>query len=598
MSDGAADPLGTRTWMAYDDKAIYVAFECSEPDMGKVRAIETRPGANFENDDFVVLRLDPFDTRQEGRFNFFRVNALGTQEEFLVGGAAAKREWRGDWEAKAGRTDKAWIIEMRIPWTVISRPGGGKPINMMLNFVRMSQHLGTKLLWSNSTLASRPELEGSWQNIKPPAERFVVKPQLLAYGLAEQVSGRTLGRMGLDVKAKLSPQINAIGTLYPDVRNVEQQVESASFSRSERFLGDARPFFAEGTDYFSMGGQFTIGRLFYSRRIDDLVAGAKVFGSLDPTTNIGALATLGNNKEHDLAFTYRKDLRNQGSIRGYTTVHADGTRNEHLMGAAVNQRRGNWSVDAQTARLTTRNLTSNASNFGVDFSEPNLFMTANFLSVPQDFNPYLGLMNWRDQVGGYFFSNYYRETQNKPIKSVNIESYYNKLKHFNGDPFQDGWNGSISIETRNNQRYSLWGENRKYDNTADKNIGVSYNYQTNNRFRQWNAWYMNGRVSSSPYTQYGLGSSVRVLKKLDFGLSYLHEKFHGSSNQTILTAGWEFDPKRAITARAVRNGSDTNAYLAFRSSGFAGAEFFVILGDPNARKTQNRLVVKYVVPLK
>jgi len=38
----------------------------------------------------------------------------------------------------------------------------------------------------------------------------------------------------------------------------------------------------------------------------------------------------------------------------------------------------------------------------------------------------------------------------------------------------------------------------------------------------------------------------------------------------------------------------TNAYLAYRNAGFAGTEWYVIVGDPNAMEWRSRLAAKIV----
>jgi len=597
ISSGANDDTKTRAWIGYDDQFIYAAYDCPEANPADIVGRETRPGSNFEGDDYIALRLDPFDTRQDGRYSFFRVNSLGTQDDYIAGGTAAKREWRGDWDAKVGRDGHGWMVEMRIPWKVLSYPTADKPLNMTLNFVRMSQRLGAKIIWSNSTSNGRNELEGSWQGVTPPKTKFTIKPQVLAYGLVDQTDKVLSGKAGVDIKAKLSPQLNAIGALSPDFRDIEQQVESASFSRSERYQGDARPFFAEGKDFFSMGGMFSLGRLFYTRRIQEFDAGAKVFGALQPGTNIGALATIGDHT-HDAGFTFAKDLKNQGQISTFGTLHHDSSRDETVYGVSGTQRFGNWALDGTGTLFHNKTQTSSASNYGVDYSVPNFFVTANYKSIPQGFRPYLSLLDYTDQTGSWVYGEYNREMENKPIRSIHMDTYVDNIDHFNGKSFLHGWNGNLNIETRNHQSFSLWSENRRYDDASDKVLGVSYGYQTTDRFRRWSTWVEKGRRSSQAYTQFGGNASVRVLKKLDLGLSAMKQNFQGLAEQYVLTAGWEFDPKRAVTGRVVKTGSDVNAYLAYRSSGFAGAELFVILGDPNAIRSQRKLVVKYVVPLK
>lgn len=90
---------------------------------------------------------------------------------------------------------------------------------------------------------------------------------------------------------------------------------------------------------------------------------------------------------------------------------------------------------------------------------------------------------------------------------------------------------------------------------------------------------------------------MRVFGHLDLGLRAQLIQMNGPQEQYVATAGWEFDAKRSLTGRLVKNGKDINSYIAYRSSGFAGNELFVIFGDPNARKSRARIGLKFVMPI-
>jgi hypothetical protein len=73
---------------------------------------------------------------------------------------------------------------------------------------------------------------------------------------------------------------------------------------------------------------------------------------------------------------------------------------------------------------------------------------------------------------------------------------------------------------------------------------------------------------------------------------------HGDTErQAILSANYDLGSDRSISGRAVMQGDDWNAYIAYKRSGNAGMEYFVILGDPNAQKFRSSLILKVTYPL-
>ena len=66
--------------------------------------------------------------------------------------------------------------------------------------------------------------------------------------------------------------------------------------------------------------------------------------------------------------------------------------------------------------------------------------------------------------------------------------------------------------------------------------------------------------------------------------------------QLITSANWDISKDQSISGRAVYSGNDWNGYLSYRKSGGYGAEYFVILGDPNAETFRSSVIVKAVYP--
>lgn len=589
----------TEAWIGYDTQGIYAALYCHDSHPEQIVARETRPGAEFEGEDFVVLRLDPFFTRQSDSVDRFQVNPLGTCAEEIASGRAAKREWRGEWKAAAKRVPDGWIVEMFLPWRMLSYPRPGpEGLKMSVNFVRFYGRGKNREMWSNLTANFRGEMEGIWEGVKPPTPP-APKPQFLAYGLGawDGDAARTKLDGGLDIKYQPTQQMTLIGALNPDFQNVEQQVENISFSRSERFQEDSRPFFAEGSGQFYMTVEYGMGRLFYSRRIADFDLGAKAYGRLNPQWSLGALATTGAGQERNAAFNLQRVLPNGGNVGVFGTYRKDLDRDDTSIGATVNERFGNFWLGGEAVVERDPVYDGHAHTYSISYSVPKLFSVVRHTEITEDFRPALGLIDFADRKGVDTYSEYNDTFPNRWINRVHTSLYAKDFEHSSsGQPFTSGFNFFTMLQTRTHQEFQYSWSNQMFEGQRDQTHYLGHAIGSGNRFSNAYVGYTWGVLAGEPYRYVQFMGTRRVIGKLDVGLSLFLEDGLGSAKQYVGTVGWEFDPKRALTGRWVRSRGKTNAYVAYRSGGFAGNELYVILGDPNAETFRQKLTVKFVWP--
>ena len=64
--------------------------------------------------------------------------------------------------------------------------------------------------------------------------------------------------------------------------------------------------------------------------------------------------------------------------------------------------------------------------------------------------------------------------------------------------------------------------------------------------------------------------------------------------QQILIFAYDFSPALSLGSRLIWQIEGVNIYFALRRSGYAGTDFFIILGDPNASEFKQRLVAKVI----
>ena len=131
-NEGKPVRVQTTALVTYDESNFYVAFECREPDIAKIRAdVTKRDGPTFY-DDSVELFVDPTDSRRS--YFHFSTNTLGTQFEAKVFNAG----WNGQWESAAELGVNKWTAEIAIPFATLGVSMPSRGTRWALNLTRNS----------------------------------------------------------------------------------------------------------------------------------------------------------------------------------------------------------------------------------------------------------------------------------------------------------------------------------------------------------------------------------------------------------------------------------------------------------------------------
>jgi hypothetical protein len=590
---GQSPKDATSAWLTYDADAIYVAFRCE--DAGPLAAQDISPGSSFDSDDYVTFRIDPYGTGSQADLSKFRVNPLNTQSEYIAGGRAAKREWRGEWQSATSKDATGWTVEMRIPWKIFTLPSAGTR-TLRFNLERVQRRTRIESRWSNNGIQERSELNALWTGVEIPKVSDRSKPQFLAYVAPEIDAGTSQLRTGVDVRYAFNPQLTGLLSVAPDFKNIESQVEGIDFSRTERYLDDARPFFNEGGDYFNLTGQFTWGRAFYSRRIGELDLGAKVYGKLDPYTDVGFLTAAKLDEETTTVFK----LRRSGGARQSNSIYATAqdkhgqTRNQ-FVGYSGFSSKGNFEFRSDLAATYNQGPADTAGSFLAGYSCPKWFSIIRYQWVEPTFTLPLGYVPWTDRKGAYWYTEHNNEYRSGRFSSFHTDLYMPAFFNYNGDVQQRGLEWSASVVDRRDIRYRLAKGRTQYGEKFDDTTTAGLTINQSNRYKRFGVDYNWGKVADEKSSFFSGFATVRVLDKVDLGFQQSVFSFSKDrSEQTVATIGWEINAKQSLSGRYVKRDSGNNVYFAYRSAGFSGTELYVIVGDPNADRWRNRVSVKMV----
>ena len=288
----------TEVLAAYDDRYLYFAFHCLDPEPAKVRSNISRRD-NMFNDDWVGLSLDSVGNGQAS-YDMF-VNPAGIQGDILTTPSAGENsapDWV--WESAGRRTEKGYDVELRLPLTSV-RFKSGTDVSMGVLFWRRVSRLGISASWPDVpagkgfierhatmvlhdlkrplTLELGPSATYSWQQVQATPDSFAPaddKPDA-----------------GLSVKYGITSSATVEGTVNPDFSQVESDAYQVEVNqRFPVFYAEKRPFFMEGLGNFELagvGGDAIMRTAVHTRRIVDPFWGAKSTGTQGRVT-FGMLA--------------------------------------------------------------------------------------------------------------------------------------------------------------------------------------------------------------------------------------------------------------------------------------------------------------------
>jgi hypothetical protein len=466
----------TKFWLGYDENAIYLAVYSYDSDPDAILMAETKRDAGLWRDDHIQFEIDAYHSHNWGDFSSFSVNARGTQNSEMGGGRSGKTEWKGDWQAASKVTKDGWVTEMSIPWAILTYPGKEEPTTLGFNVRRNHARDHYDSQFSNIGRTWRNEWAGDWVGVQLPASIF--EPELLilpflAAGAAERddVFDET-ARGGLDLRYRPTPQITALAAVNPDFRNVEGEVEGIDFTRGERFVDESRPFFQEGRRMFrSWSG---MGDYFYSRRIENIDLGTKLYGKLAKRTNLGFLGAFDFADQHDdpwamhrqdylmnlsqgfgegagasVMTTHRNSAREKNSVWGYQ-ANTRITRNTSIQGRygssawrGVELADDETEVDPDGELLTY--LRGDLAQLSVDAWNEWFFMNLDTGFLSPGFRSSNGFFEYQGRRNTGFFMGGGNEFRDSVVRRVGVDLFANYAERYSEG---NGFDGMDSFMTR------------------------------------------------------------------------------------------------------------------------------------------------------
>ena len=283
--DGKPASERTEVWVAFDEKALYVAARMHDAEPAKIVSLLGRRDDALDSDWF-SFAIDPYFDRRSGYQ--FSVNPAGSIIDMtLYNDEWNDSTWDGVWESATRIDDQGWTVEMRIPYDQLRFTACSEYI-WGVNFKRTIQRKNEQDYYSwvpkeeNGYVSRFARLTGV-RDIRP-GRHFEAIPYTvgkLAFSPREagnpfRTGSDLFASVGLDLKYGLKSNLTLDLSLNPDFGQVEVDPAEVNLSVFETYYSEKRPFFIEGANIFAFGNGganhnfgFNWGNpeFFYSRRV-------------------------------------------------------------------------------------------------------------------------------------------------------------------------------------------------------------------------------------------------------------------------------------------------------------------------------------------
>ena len=278
----------TEVRAAYDDRFLYFAFHCVDPEPGKVRSTISRRD-NMFNDDWVGLSLDSVGNGQQS-YDLF-INPAGVQGDVLTTPSAGENSAPDFvWDSAGQRTPEGYDVEIRVPLTTI-RFKSGPDVRMGILFWRRVSRLGMSASWpivpagksfieQHAAMTLHDLKRPLTLELTPSATYSRRETRATPSAFAPASSDPDAG---LSVKYGVTSSATVEGTINPDFSQVESDAFQVEVNqRYPLFFSEKRPFFMEGMGSFELagvGGDAVMRTAVHTRRIVDPLWGGKTTGT-------------------------------------------------------------------------------------------------------------------------------------------------------------------------------------------------------------------------------------------------------------------------------------------------------------------------------
>jgi hypothetical protein len=285
-------PVKTDVLVAYSKTHLFIAFRCYDPEPGKIRA-RMSDRDDLGNQDWVGVILDTFNDKRRS-FDLL-CNPLGMQTDFIEVSSGDDGEWDAIWDSGGRINQHGYFVEMSVPFSSLrfQRKEGDQVwgFDAVRSYPRIVRHhigIFPRDRSNNCYLCQSVKLVGFQGAI--PGKNLEFDPTVVGH-IARHREDDNQGPFiddkkvepGITARWGFTPNLTLSAAVNPDFSQVEADALQLDINEPfALFYSEKRPFFQEGSDFFS-----TRINAVYTRTMRDPSWGLKLTGKEGANT-IGA----------------------------------------------------------------------------------------------------------------------------------------------------------------------------------------------------------------------------------------------------------------------------------------------------------------------
>jgi hypothetical protein len=505
--ENSAPTEKTEAWIMFDQTMFYLAARCHDsapPSQWVANEMRRDTSQLRQNDQFGAV-IDTFHDRRNGYI--FYANPIGGMSDIAVTDEGnPNQDWNPVWEARTGRFDGGWTIEIAIPFKslrYVSGPNQSWGIQLRRGVRRknewhyinplplaMGGSQGTFRISAAATLVGLDLPEAS-RNIE-------IKPYGISRVSTDRVavpafSNDLTGDYGVDVKYGITANLTADVSYNTDFAQVEVDEQQVNLTRFNLVFPEKREFFLEGRGIFEFGrGGVTGGtasanialnatnlipQLFYTRRIGlnggrvvPIDVGGRVTGKVGGfgvgAINIetGSETVSATPKTNFTVLRAKRDILRRSSVGALFTnrsqsVTAPGSAQTYGVDTAFSLLT-DLTFGGFYARTETPGLRGDdASYFGrFEWAGDRYGARAEYLVVGDNFNPEVGFVR-RDNVERSFGTVRFspRPKSLSGVRKITNEATVEYIENRQGVLESRQLNGRFNVEFENSDQFTIEG---------------------------------------------------------------------------------------------------------------------------------------------
>ncbi|MCK5137021.1 MAG: carbohydrate binding family 9 domain-containing protein [Bacteroidales bacterium] len=573
--DLASEP--TVCYIGYDSDYIYVSVNLYQD--ANVLAKAMSRDVLTKGDDCFVLVIDPYNDNRSG-YGFW-TNPLGTQTDFRINddGRNIDANWDTEWNTASTIHDLGWTLEMAIPFKSLQfKPGTD---TWGVNFGRILRNSFETVYWSGTlTDDFRISQGGKLTGIRPPSSQS--KLTFFPYASLSYENNEFTGvdhkvkpDAGADVKWQISPNITADGTINPDFATVEADQRRINLTRYELNYPEKRLFFQEGNEMYK-----TRIKTFYSRRIQDILYGAKLNGKAGKynfnALNVRTLQSTEEDEPPSFFTTARvkRDFLESSSV-GLTAVDRrnDSSYVTSFSGDYVLNLGETWKLSGQFVASLPGELLSHSAWFVRFAKETNIYhMHIRYTELGENFQENVNQT-------GYVVDDDRREVdsdisyrwwlRNRIFQYIEVVSR-NNMFWARTTGILRSWYFTESVEFYFQNRFSLeYSYNNEFKLLDKEYYNYRHSFEVGYNTAEWShvaAGYSRGRNFGCDFQRLSLGGRLKLTEKLAAEYSgdlirFTPDEDNRSTFINVLSLNYNFTKDLWVKVFAQNSTSDSKIYF-------------------------------------